>query len=159
MMRKKILLLLLVMSSAFISVAQMDTTVTRLRKDLSAAKDPETRMMVLKELIDMTVLMNEEECVGYINQAIFLAEETRDRKKMAQIRLHAARAFLTQGGRQSLLNRAEQYCNEALKISKGAAGLEKEEIMAQLALVRDRKSTRLNSSHITISYAVFCLAN
>src|SRR5437667_6502036 len=24
-------------------------------------------------------------------------------------------------------------------------------------LVRDRKSTRLNSSHITISYAVFCL--
>src|SRR5437667_9334671 len=25
------------------------------------------------------------------------------------------------------------------------------------AVVRDRKSTRLNSSHITISYAVFCL--
>src|SRR5437667_9354775 len=25
------------------------------------------------------------------------------------------------------------------------------------ALARDRKSTRLNSSHITISYAVFCL--
>src|SRR3712207_8120858 len=27
----------------------------------------------------------------------------------------------------------------------------------QLALVRDRKSTRLNSSHANISYAVFCL--
>src|SRR3712207_8719717 len=26
-----------------------------------------------------------------------------------------------------------------------------------LALVRDRKSTRLNSSHANISYAVFCL--
>src|SRR5437667_6576325 len=26
-------------------------------------------------------------------------------------------------------------------------------------LVEDRKSTRLNSSHITISYAVFCLKN
>src|SRR3989449_8315370 len=28
---------------------------------------------------------------------------------------------------------------------------------AELALVRDRKSTRLNSSHGYISYAVFCL--
>src|SRR5437773_6148837 len=27
----------------------------------------------------------------------------------------------------------------------------------QRLLLRDRKSTRLNSSHITISYAVFCL--
>src|SRR5437667_3369430 len=27
----------------------------------------------------------------------------------------------------------------------------------QVVLSRDRKSTRLNSSHITISYAVFCL--
>src|SRR5437773_9716847 len=30
-------------------------------------------------------------------------------------------------------------------------------IFAQGALATDRKSTRLNSSHITISYAVFCL--
>src|SRR5277367_3777337 len=28
---------------------------------------------------------------------------------------------------------------------------------SQLAFLKDRKSTRLNSSHITISYAVFCL--
>src|SRR5947199_6634704 len=28
---------------------------------------------------------------------------------------------------------------------------------AGLALIRDRKSTRLNSSHLGISYAVFCL--
>src|SRR5690625_2356554 len=28
---------------------------------------------------------------------------------------------------------------------------------AQLLLTRDRKSTRLNSSHVAISYAVFCL--
>src|SRR6266850_6821537 len=27
----------------------------------------------------------------------------------------------------------------------------------RLAMVRDRKSTRLNSSHLVISYAVFCL--
>src|SRR5699024_12428260 len=27
----------------------------------------------------------------------------------------------------------------------------------QLDIIRDRKSTRLNSSHVSISYAVFCL--
>src|SRR5437667_6682019 len=31
------------------------------------------------------------------------------------------------------------------------------ELLAQPGLREDRKSTRLNSSHITISYAVFCL--
>src|SRR5258708_19866431 len=30
-------------------------------------------------------------------------------------------------------------------------------MMAELRLLRDRKSTRLNSSHQIISYAVFCL--
>src|SRR5690606_40458310 len=29
--------------------------------------------------------------------------------------------------------------------------------LGQLALLADRKSTRLNSSHVKISYAVFCL--
>src|SRR5437773_6033591 len=32
-----------------------------------------------------------------------------------------------------------------------------EAMIGLLALALDRKSTRLNSSHITISYAVFCL--
>src|SRR6266540_7067729 len=31
------------------------------------------------------------------------------------------------------------------------------EIFASVSMGQDRKSTRLNSSHITISYAVFCL--
>src|SRR3712207_7488975 len=31
------------------------------------------------------------------------------------------------------------------------------EITSKLSLIRDRKSTRLNSSHANISYAVFCL--
>src|SRR5699024_11853464 len=32
-----------------------------------------------------------------------------------------------------------------------------EEDLAQYLFARDRKSTRLNSSHVSISYAVFCL--
>src|SRR5690625_6276098 len=34
---------------------------------------------------------------------------------------------------------------------------EKTLTLFSLATVRDRKSTRLNSSHVAISYAVFCL--
>src|SRR5256885_14761863 len=36
---------------------------------------------------------------------------------------------------------------------EGRAGLE----LLAIAVVQDRKSTRLNSSHLVISYAVFCL--
>src|SRR6266513_4759324 len=32
-----------------------------------------------------------------------------------------------------------------------------DKILARLAEAEDRKSTRLNSSHVSISYAVFCL--
>src|SRR3712207_7650104 len=39
----------------------------------------------------------------------------------------------------------------------GIAGAVTEEQRAQLSRIRDRKSTRLNSSHANISYAVFCL--
>src|SRR5437667_560867 len=54
---------------------------------------------------------------------------------------------------------------ELLTVGSGEAALE-QMIQARLAAVgfdvairqlEDRKSTRLNSSHITISYAVFCL--
>src|SRR5690349_22716793 len=34
---------------------------------------------------------------------------------------------------------------------------EKQELARRLGLFIDRKSTRLNSSHVEISYAVFCL--
>src|SRR5256885_3445065 len=39
--------------------------------------------------------------------------------------------------------------------SEGAASLGRERSSSRL--IRDRKSTRLNSSHLVISYAVFCL--
>src|SRR5262245_64571265 len=39
----------------------------------------------------------------------------------------------------------------------GPTGVGKTEISRRLAKLADRKSTRLNSSHLGISYAVFCL--
>src|SRR5690606_42073782 len=39
----------------------------------------------------------------------------------------------------------------------GEASPTKQTVWATIALAIDRKSTRLNSSHVKISYAVFCL--
>src|SRR5690554_7219466 len=43
-----------------------------------------------------------------------------------------------------------------LIVLEATGGLERPVVMA-LAAAGDRKSTRLNSSHVRISYAVFCL--
>src|SRR5690554_7652135 len=48
------------------------------------------------------------------------------------------------------LDRAIADCNKAIAISP-------ERQYGYLCRGRDRKSTRLNSSHVRISYAVFCL--
>src|SRR5699024_11368496 len=50
-----------------------------------------------------------------------------------------------------------QYSN--LQQQAKAVGLEDRwyEVQTMFRRVRDRKSTRLNSSHVSISYAVFCL--
>src|SRR5699024_12777715 len=45
---------------------------------------------------------------------------------------------------------------EYLQIPKNDEGLVKNRARA-LEIFKDRKSTRLNSSHVSISYAVFCL--
>src|SRR5256885_8649084 len=45
---------------------------------------------------------------------------------------------------------------EALTVAK-VAGLDMNTTYAAIRLSSDRKSTRLNSSHLVISYAVFCL--
>src|SRR5699024_11614686 len=42
-------------------------------------------------------------------------------------------------------------------VQKCAADHSQETTVSIVALPRDRKSTRLNSSHVSISYAVFCL--
>src|SRR5207249_7245374 len=42
-------------------------------------------------------------------------------------------------------------------VARGAGKLGKTLVVSQVAVSLDRKSTRLNSSHVSISYAVFCL--
>src|SRR3712207_8169294 len=55
---------------------------------------------------------------------------------------------------------AEQLVRGAVAVREPSGVPEIEEILVRKrheALVKDRKSTRLNSSHANISYAVFCL--
>src|SRR5256885_5795096 len=47
------------------------------------------------------------------------------------------------------------YSREALQQLRSDTGIQYEQRMQ--GILQDRKSTRLNSSHLVISYAVFCL--
>src|SRR5699024_11821448 len=59
-------------------------------------------------------------------------------------------------GKQGRLNKAfVENGIEVLKINISEEGLE--DYFTKLVGGGDRKSTRLNSSHVSISYAVFCL--
>src|SRR3712207_8727083 len=72
---------------------------------------------------------------------------------------------LLPGLRDGLKHVVERSGRGRLRHQLGAPGRGRRDVVAQLLdvdlgrtkLVRDRKSTRLNSSHANISYAVFCL--
>lgn len=149
--------LILLISSRLI--AQLDTAVVRLKKELSAATTTEKKISLLEEIINNVAITNEKEAEQYINEAIFLAEETRDRKKMAGIRIAIARAYLNQTGIQSLIDKAEKYTNEALKITKDATGLERENIIANLTMVRIHRNSGRSEKALEINNAAIALAN
>src|SRR5690606_10964189 len=56
------------------------------------------------------------------------------------------------------LCRAEYLAGALLEAAeRGSDGLSRDRLKAAMSQPQDRKSTRLNSSHVKISYAVFCL--
>src|SRR3712207_8101418 len=58
-------------------------------------------------------------------------------------------------GRRKRLSRAQ--FRQAAQVYRAQAGDEMEAVEVDRRVKADRKSTRLNSSHANISYAVFCL--
>src|SRR5258708_23638382 len=58
-----------------------------------------------------------------------------------------------------LVRKAEQVVHQRLRAARLVANFSREVAgtLADRGIVEDRKSTRLNSSHQIISYAVFCL--
>src|SRR5438874_10697751 len=65
-------------------------------------------------------------------------------------------AQMARQGRQSYQPQSEQIAAIKGEVQEGGE-IDEEGIGEMLCLVQDRKSTRLNSSHVEISYAVFCL--
>src|SRR5690625_6745419 len=53
--------------------------------------------------------------------------------------------------------KADQTLSSPEKILKIIMGQNQHELRKEKMIEEDRKSTRLNSSHVAISYAVFCL--
>src|SRR5438874_5977784 len=77
-------------------------------------------------------------------------DRIRDQRDIvAQVDLHAG------DGATNLLGLADQIVALMRDILQQSA--DSHLVVAVSALKRDRKSTRLNSSHVEISYAVFCL--
>src|SRR5574337_417500 len=71
-------------------------------------------------------------------------------------------AFQTHPGRQAFIASGSKEARAALesrRVSLGAHWVDSRgsSLLRRLERGRDRKSTRLNSSHHSISYAVFCL--
>src|SRR5256885_7413823 len=69
-------------------------------------------------------------------------------------KLRAARGRLQSSNQQSVVTTSLASSNGARRISADPVG---HQPLARYASGTDRKSTRLNSSHLVISYAVFCL--
>src|SRR5690606_41173099 len=69
------------------------------------------------------------------------------------------RRSLTRGRRRRDVSRSQSEERRALMLPQElkAMGSEREILFCEGMAHADRKSTRLNSSHVKISYAVFCL--
>src|SRR5690348_17953320 len=71
------------------------------------------------------------------------------------------RAFLERMGHQLRFHSPDSACSEHAAeralVDRSRASLVSEEAGKRAEMDEDRKSTRLNSSHPSISYAVFCL--
>src|SRR5437868_8788280 len=69
--------------------------------------------------------------------------------------------FVGNSGKHKLVSTADvlggKYSDEAKALALKKAEKADKPVRMQELLQEDRKSTRLNSSHVSISYAVFCL--
>src|SRR5438034_6229761 len=75
----------------------------------------------------------------------------------AEIHLSACDRCREQLERVSEMARRVQGRLKSLDTSDSGMAVEPHDALARFQAQRDRKSTRLNSSHTVISYAVFCL--
>src|SRR3712207_7796519 len=70
---------------------------------------------------------------------------------------NAARLFAGWMGTLEGQKIIHEYSGQATLVGRNAYGPEAERLKQAKPKIIDRKSTRLNSSHANISYAVFCL--
>src|SRR5207253_8047373 len=83
---------------------------------------------------------------------LVLGEHPQVRGKLLRCRIHRQVLFLLPDRLAVLRRRGAEL--ERLIYGYGRF---RDELVAERDALRDRKSTRLNSSHVAISYAVFCL--
>src|SRR5690625_6107058 len=94
----------------------------------------------------------EKESIDFV---MFGTESGIDHSKSAAIYVHQLLGLKPEA-RSIELKQACYGATAAIQLAKGHIALHPESKVLVLAS-EDRKSTRLNSSHVAISYAVFCL--
>src|SRR5690554_4198936 len=130
----------------------LQTTITTALKEAMKAKDQVT-LEALRAIKSELLLAQ----TSGADTAITEAEEIKLLQKLVKQREDAASIF----SEQNRLDLAEPELAQATVIKQflpeQLSESEIEIIIKEIVSNRDRKSTRLNSSHVRISYAVFCL--
>src|SRR5690606_39780463 len=88
----------------------------------------------------------------HVSQPIDVGSVLSGRYQVTESVLSSAEGDLVLGGVDQVLNRTVSIMVASVENSSQLATSARE-----IAMGEDRKSTRLNSSHVKISYAVFCL--
>src|SRR5690625_6399674 len=87
----------------------------------------------------------------YLFSFFFLFSACKAEEKKQEIRVYSSGPVISSDGRSITFPD-----RESISFFK-TDSLRKEKVVAELTAPADRKSTRLNSSHVATSYAVFCL--
>src|SRR5690554_7442455 len=113
------------------------------------------------------MLFTQEDFASILAQALMIADSVTSKKfQMLQAMLISPASMELALSNPLLfvllVNKAEQEGTDkdvftALVLEKRGKILDYLGLPASKSVLRDRKSTRLNSSHVRISYAVFCL--
>src|SRR5207253_10043445 len=77
--------------------------------------------------------------------------------EISTLSLHDALPIFAQAGGGEALPRGGEHAGEAAEVLDQLLGQRLDVAARNGVEQQDRKSTRLNSSHVAISYAVFCL--
>ncbi len=156
-MRKLLLAAFLLI--AFGAKAQEDTIITRLKKDLAKEKGLNAKLDITERLAAYSEVYTPNLTADYLNDAILLAEQSRDRDLMIKARRVAATSYLGNGREQAKTQLAKKYAQEALDICKLGGVSTKEMVVSNMLMSRIQRYLGKASEGLQYNQTALDLAN